>query len=96
MKTRQCNWKGCKTKIELDTSMESKSSFFTVVGWCDVHQEAFRIYTKLEKKFCEEKDLDWPIGSLTYKQNKKALHQLHILSGHRAEQAHRHGTVKQW
>ena len=86
MASKTCHWRGCSTKIEVDTSIESKQSLFTVVGWCDVHQKAFSIYTELEKKFAKDHHVDWPIGSLSYKKHKNALGQLHVLAGHRAEE----------
>lgn len=86
MKTKTCHWDKCKTKIQVDTSIEERQSFFTVVGWCPVHQEAFKIFHDLEKKFAKENNIDWPIGSLSYKKHKKALHELYKLSGQRAEQ----------
>lgn len=86
-----CNWDGCTTKIQVDTSIEDRQSFFTVVGWCEVHHEAFRIYTDMEKKFCKKRKIDWPIGSLSYKKHKKDLNKIHKMAGKQAELELQHG-----
>ena len=86
MEKRICHWNGCKTKIEVDTSIEERFSIFNVVGWCKVHQEAFRIYYDLEKKYAKKHHIKLPIGPLSYKKHKKDLHQLRKLAEHRAEQ----------
>lgn len=85
MTERTCHWSGCKTIIQVDTSIESKQTLFTVAGWCDVHSKAFNIYTELEKQFCKDFKIDWPIGSLSYKKHKKALNVLHKQAGKMAE-----------
>jgi len=85
METQTCFWDNCKTKIKVDTSIEDRQSFFSVVGWCSVHQEAYNIYHNLEKAYAKKHKIDWPIGSLSYKKHKKALDQLYELAGHRAE-----------
>jgi len=41
MEEKTCNWKNCKTKIQLDTSFESKHSMITVVGWCKKHHDQY-------------------------------------------------------
>ena len=83
---RKCIWKGCRTKIELDTSIESRQTLFTVAGWCKVHQLAYSIYLEMEKKYCKDKKLEWPLGSISYQKHENALHQLHDLAEHRAKE----------
>ena len=94
MEKRTCIWKGCKIKIELDTSIEKRQSLFTVAGWCPLHSKAYRIYHELEKKYCKEHKIEHPIGSLSYQKHKKALHQLYELAEHRAKQEQKESMIK--
>ena len=91
---QKCHWEKCKTKIEV--KQMSDNPMFQTVGWCEVHQLAFRIYHDLEKKYCKDHKLSWPVGSLTYKNHKKAFNGLHDLAGHRAEQEIKYATSKMW
>jgi len=86
MEEQICDWKYCRTKILVDTSLGGGNSVFTVVGWCDVHKLAYSIYTEMEKRFAKRNHLSWPIGSLSYQKNKKAFDELHVLAGHRAKE----------
>lgn len=85
MTEQTCHWTGCKTIIQVDTSLEERQTLFTVAGWCDVHHKAFGIFTELEKKFCKDNKIDWPPGSLSYKKYKKQFHKLHKEAGKKAE-----------
>lgn len=86
MEKRTCHWKGCKTKIELDTSIESRQTLFTVCGFCKLHHEALKIATELDQKFCKDHKISWPIGSLSYQKYKKQFTQLRELAEHRAKE----------
>lgn len=90
MTERTCAWKYCRTKIEVDTSIEDRCSMFVVSGWCKVHQKAYQIYHDLEKKFCKKARINWPPGSKAYRENKEAFDQLHDLAGHRAKEEAKH------
>jgi len=76
MTERTCSWPKCKTKIDVDTSIENRTNFFVVGGWCDLHHKAYAISTAMEKVFCTKMNIDWPVGSLNYKKYKKELHAL--------------------
>jgi hypothetical protein len=82
---RICIWQGCKTRIDLDVSIESRQSLFVVAGWCELHKKAYSIYREMEEKYCKEHYIENPIGSLSYKKHKKALHQLFELAEYRAK-----------
>ena len=79
---KTCYWKGCKTKIEVDTHLEH-NSLFVVVGWCQLHQKAYRIYHDLERKYMQKNRISY-MTEKEYNKHKKALQGLHELSEHRA------------
>lgn len=45
MTDKICSWKGCKTKIKIDTSFENSQAGkhwgVTVSGWCKTHSEQY-------------------------------------------------------
>ena len=88
--TKKCFWKGCKTKIQVDTSIESDMSFVTVEGWCDVHKLAYSIFHELEREFCKRKRISFPPNSVTYPIHKIALHELNELAEYRAKEKIKH------
>ena len=89
--TKKCLWKGCKTKIKIDTSIEEDLPFVSIEGWCDVHDLAYSIYSKLEQEFCKRKRISFPPNSVTYPIHKKALLQLNELAEYRAKEKIKHG-----
>ena len=91
MKQMTCHWKYCRTKIKVDNSIEKRQSFFTVVGFCPLHHEALKIATKLDQKFCKRNNIDWPIGSLSYKKHQKAFTELRDLAVFRAKEIVKNG-----
>lgn len=84
MTERTCHWKGCTTKIQVNTSME-KNSLFIVAGWCTIHENAFRIATDMEQQFCKDNKIDWPFGSLSSRKYKKDINKIHNAAGKQAE-----------
>ena len=89
--TKKCLWKGCKTKIKIDTSIEEGLPFVSVEGWCDVHDLAYSIYSKLTQEFCKRKRISFPPNSVTYPIHKKAISQLYELAEYRAMEKIKHG-----
>ena len=89
--TKKCFWSGCKTKIQVDTSIESSFSLVIVEGYCNVHISAWKIYRKLEQEFCKRKRISCPPNSVTYPIHKKAISQLYELAEYRAKEKIKHG-----
>jgi hypothetical protein len=71
----------------VDDSIEKRQTLFVVAGFCKTHIKAFSIYTKLEKEFCEENKIDWPVGSLSYKKHQSSFNKLHHLAGQLAKKS---------
>lgn len=74
MELRNCIWKGCNEKINVNISIESSKVGqrlgLTVCGWCPLHKKAYHIYHDMEVK---------RFGSITakiYRENKKEINQM--------------------
>ena len=59
-----CNWKYCRKKLIVDSTIEGCIPWVTVVGWCEFHQKVYgKQHNMMARAGLDSNDL--------YKNNKK-------------------------
>jgi hypothetical protein len=88
LEQKRCCWKNCKNLTQVDTTLENSSIGKTwglsVLGHCELHKLASRIYHDLERKFMKKHNITY-MTSLQYNKHKKALDDLRKLAEHKAK-----------
>ena len=53
MTKKKCFWKGCNTKVDVDTTLENKGHLFIIEGYCNFHD---KVYAKQQEIFGSMRD----------------------------------------